>query len=213
MQIHDLNTGTPASGHYIAMDTGSDTYKATPGDVVPSYTSGDSSSASSWTSVTAVGTGLSFSTLINRITTMMKNVRYLYTLLGTTSISGIGNGTVTGALSTLNSNMASIDISSSFTPNTTAFSMLTHHAFYDKATGLVTVIFSGNAATTFTASTTILQCASTYIPSNGASGVGLLRLNDGSWTATTPRMYTSGTVVQSDTNTAKGIMGIIIYKL
>lgn len=105
MQIHDLNTGTPASDHYIAMDTGSDTYKATPGNVVPSYTSGDSSSASSWTSVTAVGTGLSFSTLINRITTMMKNVRYLYALLGTTSISGIGNGTVTGALSTLNSNL------------------------------------------------------------------------------------------------------------
>ena len=141
MQIHDLNTGTPASGHYLAMDSGTDTYKATPGNIKPAYTTGDSSTATSWTSVTAVATGLSFSTLINRITTMMKNVRYLYNILGSstfstvastvtgaigntalgttattlsgaiaehesdlgnTDISGIGDGTVTGALSTLN---------------------------------------------------------------------------------------------------------------
>lgn len=144
MQIHDLNTGTPVATDVLAMDTGSDTYKTTPGNVVPSYTSGDSSTATSWTSVTAVSTGLSFSTLINRITTMMKNVRYLYNILGSstfstvastvtgaigntalgttattlsgaiaehesdignTDISSIGNGTVTGAISKLNSNI------------------------------------------------------------------------------------------------------------
>lgn len=97
MQIHDLNTGTPASGHYIAMDSGTDTYKATPGNIVPSYTSGDASSASSWTSVTAVSTGLSFSTLINRITTMMKNVRYLYSVIGSNTFSTVAS-TVTGAI-------------------------------------------------------------------------------------------------------------------
>ena len=104
MQIHELNTGSPASGDYLAMDTGSDTYKAKPGDVIPAYTSGDADSPNAWTTVTAVAAGLSFSTLINRITTMMKNVRFLYGLLGTTDISGIGNGTITGAVSTLNSN-------------------------------------------------------------------------------------------------------------
>ena len=101
MQIHELNTGTPASNDYLAMDTGSDTYKAKPGDMVPSYTSGDDASPTAWTNVTAVGSGLSFSTLIARITTMMKNVRFLYGLLGVTDISNIGNGTVTDALSTL----------------------------------------------------------------------------------------------------------------
>ena len=101
MEIHELNTGTPASNDYLAMDTGSDTYKTKPGDIVPAYTSGDDASPTAWASVTAVAAGLSFSTLINRITTMMKNVRFLYGLLGVTDISGIGNGTVTGALSTL----------------------------------------------------------------------------------------------------------------
>ena len=106
MQIHELNTGTPASSDYLAMDTGSDTYKATPGNVVPAYTSGDDASPSAWTTVTAVAAGLSFSTLINRITSMMKNVRFLYGLLGTTDISGIGGGTVTGAISALNSKLS-----------------------------------------------------------------------------------------------------------
>ena len=111
MQIHELNTGTPASSDYLALDTGSDTYKAKPGDIKPAYTSGDDASPSAWTTVTAVAAGLSFSTLINRITTMMKNVRFLYGLLGTTDISAIGNGTVTGALSTLNSKYTTQSVS------------------------------------------------------------------------------------------------------
>ena len=37
---------------------------------------------------------------------MFKNIRWLYKMLGTTDISGIGNGTVTGGLSELNSNFS-----------------------------------------------------------------------------------------------------------
>lgn len=37
---------------------------------------------------------------------MFKNVRYLYKMLGTTDISKIGNGTCTGAISSLNSGLA-----------------------------------------------------------------------------------------------------------
>ena len=36
---------------------------------------------------------------------MFKNVRYLYNVLGTTDISAIGDGTVKGAIATLNSNL------------------------------------------------------------------------------------------------------------
>ena len=36
---------------------------------------------------------------------MFKNVRYLYKMLGTTDISKIGNGTCTGAISSLNSSL------------------------------------------------------------------------------------------------------------
>lgn len=133
MQIHDLNTGTPAATDVLAMDTGSDTYKTTPGNIVPSYTSGDSSTATSWTSVTAVASGLSFSTLIGRITTMMKNVRYLYGLLGTTDISGIGGGTVTGAISALGGKISSgtsVSISDFITASTGVTLASSGHVIY-----------------------------------------------------------------------------------
>lgn len=46
-------------------------------------------------------------TLFNfaKVSQMFKNVRYLYKMLGTTDISKIGNGTCTGAISSLNSGL------------------------------------------------------------------------------------------------------------
>lgn len=69
-----------------------------------SYTSSDvaDGSATAWTSVTPITTGLSLRTLFGRVSQMFKNIRYLYKMLGTTDISAIGNGTVTGGLNTLN---------------------------------------------------------------------------------------------------------------
>lgn len=82
MTIHDLNTKTPTSTDYLAGDTGSDTYKATLSNVVanaaPAFTNADSSTATSWTSVSVLSSGLSIATLLNRISTMFKNIRYLY---------------------------------------------------------------------------------------------------------------------------------------
>ena len=52
--------------------------------------------------------GEKHSNLFNKISTMFKNVRYLYKMLGTTDISQVGNGTVTGAISVLNTNVNSL---------------------------------------------------------------------------------------------------------
>lgn len=76
-------------------------------DADPAFTSGDVADSSvtistGWTSVTAVASGTALKTVLNRITTMMKNVRWLYKMLGTTDISSIGGGTVTGALNAFN---------------------------------------------------------------------------------------------------------------
>ena len=46
---------------------------------------------------------------------MFKNVRYLYKMLGTTDISSIGNGIITGTISTLNSNLTAPSIIASQT--------------------------------------------------------------------------------------------------
>lgn len=69
------------------------------------FTSEDATNPTSWTDVAVLETGKKHSELFNKISTMFKNIRYLYKMLGTTNISSIGNGTVTGALDEINSNL------------------------------------------------------------------------------------------------------------
>lgn len=70
-----------------------------------SFTSADSTSPTGWTDVNTLASGEKHSSLFNKISTMFNNIRWLYKMLGKTDISGIGNGTVTGGLSALNSNL------------------------------------------------------------------------------------------------------------
>ena len=77
-------------------------------DNVTTFTSNDASESTSWTDVDVMSSGEKHSGLFSKISTMFKNMRYLYKLLGTTDISTVGDGTVSGAISTLNSNMVSL---------------------------------------------------------------------------------------------------------
>ena len=74
-------------------------------DNTATFTSGDATSPTAWTDVATIASGEKHSSLFNKLSTMIKNVRYLYKMLGTTDISKIGNGTCTGAISTINSNL------------------------------------------------------------------------------------------------------------
>lgn len=124
MEIHELNTKELTDPAYVAFDDGEDTYKTEFNECVENaanaavaaadltenevaFTSGDAASPTAWSSVSVLTSGSTLATLFNRISTMIKNVRWLYSKLGTTDISSIGNGTVTGALSTLNGKVAS----------------------------------------------------------------------------------------------------------
>ena len=83
---------------------GETTYDVSPskdGTLNNGYSSGDSASPSEWSTVDSIASTDTNSSIFNKITTMVKNVRWLYTKLGTTDISGIGDGTVTGGLSSL----------------------------------------------------------------------------------------------------------------
>ena len=75
---------------------------------VATFTSSDvaDGSATSWTTVTKVDSGETHKSIFAKMSQMFKNIRYLYKLLGTTDISAIGNGTVTGGLSSLNSSLS-----------------------------------------------------------------------------------------------------------
>lgn len=119
MEIHELNTKALTDPAYVPFDDGTDTYKAEFNEVVENaanaavaeadltnnpvaFTSGDAASPTAWSDVSVITTGSTLATLFNRISTMVKNVRWLYSKLGTTDISSIGGGTVTGAISALN---------------------------------------------------------------------------------------------------------------
>ena len=86
-----------------------DTYLQKTGDTANNsitFSSPDESNPASWTNVPVITSGEKHGIIFNKIVNMCKNVRYLYKILGTTSISSIGNGTVTGAISSLNNNLS-----------------------------------------------------------------------------------------------------------
>lgn len=76
-------------------------------NLLTTFESGDSSIGDS-TAPAVITSGEKHSSLFNKISTAVKNVRWLLSQMGTTDISSLGDGTVTDALSTLNSNIKDI---------------------------------------------------------------------------------------------------------
>ena len=72
-------------------------------DNTTTFTSNDSTTGDS-TAPALLTSGETHASIFSKVSTIFKNVRWLLSKMGTTDISSIGNGTVTGALSTLNSN-------------------------------------------------------------------------------------------------------------
>ena len=77
------------------------------GEATMNFTSSDvaDGSATAWTSVPALASGEKHSAILGKVSQMFKNVRYLFKMLGTTDISGIGDGTATGAISALSADL------------------------------------------------------------------------------------------------------------
>lgn len=97
----------PAAGDDGKFLRGDATWTA-PADMVEAFASSDvaDGGATAWTSVDALTSGESNKNIFAKISQMFKNIRFLYKMLGTTDISSIGNGTVTGGLSSLNDSLA-----------------------------------------------------------------------------------------------------------
>jgi len=97
------------------MDTIDDAIHDTQNSVA-TFTSSDvaDGSATSWTPVTKVDSGETHKSIFAKMSQMFKNIRFLYKMLGTTDISSIGNGTVTGGLSSLNDSSCHYEALSTF---------------------------------------------------------------------------------------------------
>lgn len=99
----------PAKGAQNSYLTGGATYQNVD-DHAAAFTSSDvaDGSATAWTSVAKLASGETHKSIFEKLSTMFKNVRYLYKMLGTTNISSIGDGTVTGAVNALNTGIEAI---------------------------------------------------------------------------------------------------------
>lgn len=100
-------------------------------DCTTTFTSGDSSTGSS-TPPAVITSGEKHSSLFNKFSTAVKNVRWLLSKMGTTDISSFGDGTVTGALSTLNSNKVTNEITATGTQNAIVYSGTCYYHIFGK---------------------------------------------------------------------------------
>lgn len=106
-------------------------------DNTVTFTSYDTEESNAWVDVDKMQSGEKHISLFGKISAMFKNIRWLYKMLGTTDISTIGGGTVTGAISSQNEALATI--------SETTSGIATHGEKFDKdggyfvRNGLVTV--------------------------------------------------------------------------
>lgn len=85
-----------------------DNFVTSEGDIAEntvSFVSGDIINPSSYTDIAPLKTREKIKSLLGKISTVVKNVRYLYKMLGSTDISKLGDGTVTSAINTLDNNI------------------------------------------------------------------------------------------------------------
>ena len=108
-----------STDHYKLVRSEPVEYLTTTGDTkdnVTTFTSNDddsifnsgnlgAQSAYAWNAVSKIDSGEKHSSLFNKISTMFKNIRTIAKFLGTTDISAIGGGTVSGAISALNNSL------------------------------------------------------------------------------------------------------------
>lgn len=76
-------------------------------DNTVTFAAGDSINPTGWADIVAVTSGETHASLFRKISLAIKNLRYLYKIMGNTDISVIGDGTATGAISALNSKLMS----------------------------------------------------------------------------------------------------------
>lgn len=85
-----------------------ETYQTKTGDTVNntvSFSSGDSINPTGWADINIVTSGETHASLLRKFSLAVKNLRFLYKMLGSTDISSISDGTVTGILAFLKSSI------------------------------------------------------------------------------------------------------------
>nr|DAQ98109.1 MAG TPA: hypothetical protein [Caudoviricetes sp.] len=100
-------------------------------DNTTTFTSNDSTTGDS-TAPALLTSRETHASIFSKVSTIFKNVRWLLSKMGTTDISSLGDGTVTGAISTLNSNKVTNEIIVTGTQNAIAYSGTCYYHIFGK---------------------------------------------------------------------------------
>jgi hypothetical protein len=83
-------------------------------DNTTTFLSDDTLEPEGYSDISLLKSSETHSSIFNKLSTMFKNVRYLFGMLGTTDISSIGDGTVTDAISRINTGLSKIHETATF---------------------------------------------------------------------------------------------------
>ena len=134
---------------------------------VTTFTSNDSTTGDS-TAPALLTSGETHASIFSKVSTIFKNVRWLLSKMGTTDISTLGDGTVTGALSTLNSNIA--DIKGKYIAGSVVVrggETATTPAISSNYNGLRLYYYDGNSGLRQSVIIPIVRCSIPYMTTNG----------------------------------------------
>ena len=109
--VEALNTAIGSKANQVEMESLFGTKLDKAGDSKDNtitFTSSDTTTPSAWTDVAVLKSGETHKSFVQKVSTMFKNLRYLWKILGSTSLTGIGDGTVTGAINALNTGIVKI---------------------------------------------------------------------------------------------------------
>ena len=146
-------------------------------------------------------TGENLSSLMQKVSRIANNFRYMIKMLGTTDISAIGDGTVTGGISTLNDNLTSklvSDYGSSVAVDGGAFNYLTAY----RVGNIIFVYGSYKITKSVGNYIDIFQINDAYLPTLDVEGV-CARSNDATYRRFT--IYKNGLVRLQPRGDASGV--------
>lgn len=136
-------------------------------DNTVTFTSNDSLTGDS-TPPALLTSGETHASILSKVSTIFKNVRWLLSKMGTTDISTLGDGTVTGALSTLSSNIA--DIKGKYIAGRVVVrggETATTPAISSNYNGLRLYYYDGNSGLRQSVIIPIVRCSIPYMTTNG----------------------------------------------
>lgn len=174
MYLHELDEmESVADVDVLAIDTGVNTQKVSmktlgkkiTEDATPTFASEDASTASAWINVSVLTSGEAMKSILNKISTMFKNIRFIYKMLGTTDISDIGGGTVTGALHKLNTEISPSGLIEESITYTYSGKSVTFY-FRGNATTLSVLVTKSNESMTLPTSWTTIGTLTKFKPAS-----------------------------------------------